>query len=188
MKIRFIDIAFIALILIFFATLGWQTNFETRGIIDEKCDVGVIFGAGITKSGTPSPALKYRLEKAIELYKSGNLKKLLTSGRIPETIVMKNYLLSKGIKLEDIIIDIKGESTAATLRNIKRLQQGEDKDLSVAFISQKYHLARIFILANKYRIKNFYLVATETKEIDRFENLIVNLRETFAIFKSIVFE
>ncbi len=169
-------------------TLGWQTNFNVRESIQFKCDVGVVFGAGITKNGNPSPALKYRLEKGIELYKNGKLKKILISGRIPETIVMKNYLLLKEINLEDIIIDISGENTGATLRNVKKFQRNNEEKLSVAFISQRYHLARIFLLAHKYGIKDFYLVATDTKEIDKFATFFVNLRETFAIFKSLILE
>lgn len=185
---KILDIVFIFFISLIIVTFAWQFNFKALNDISEKYSIGVVFGAGITKSGDPSPALKYRLEKGIELYRENKLEKILISGRIPETIVMKNYLLIKGINIENIIIDINGNNTSSTLKNIKKLQQREGEKLSFAFISQKYHLARIFLLAHKYGIKNFCVVSTDTRNIDKIENLLVNIRETFAIFKSLIFE
>ena len=186
-KISFLDIALLFIIFIIFIVMGWQSNFKAQTTLYQKCDVGIVFGAGITKSGTPSPALQYRLDKAIELYKKNLLEKILISGKIHETLVMKNYLLYKGILLENIIIDINGINTAKTLKNVRNFQLKEELK-TIAFISQKYHLARIFILAHKNKIKNFHLVSTDTKKLDKLEHFFLNLRETFAIFKSLIFE
>ncbi len=183
-----IDIIFLLLLLLFVLLFGWQYNFKPSTELGNVVYSGVVFGAGITKSGLPSVALMYRLDKAVELYRNGRLNKIIVSGKIPETIVMKNYLLSKMVKLEDIVIDIKGINTANTIKNIKRLQENDKNFNQILFISQRYHLPRIFILAHKYGIKDFHLVATETKSVKKIENLLLNLRETLAIFKSLVFE
>lgn len=185
---KFIDVIFIFFLILFISVFGWQVNFNPKNKLEQNYYAAVVFGAGITKSGKPSLALRYRLDKATELYKNLKIKKIIISGKIPETIVMKNYLLLKFVKLEDIIIDIKGVNTANTLKNVKRLEEVDANFDSFVFVSQRFHLARIFLLAHKYGIKNFSLVSTDLKEVEKFDNFMMNLRETFAIFKSVLFE
>ncbi|MEJ5285239.1 MAG: YdcF family protein [Brevinematales bacterium] len=185
---KLIDFIFIFFLIVFICVFGWQVNFKPENKLDQTYYSAVVFGAGITKSGKPSLALMYRLDKATELYKDLKVKKIIVSGKIPETIVMRNYLLLKLVKLEDIIIDIKGINTANTIKNIKKLEEVDPNFDSFVFVSQRFHLARIFLLAHKYRIKNFSLVSTDLKEVEKFDSFMMNLRETFAIFKSLLFE
>ncbi len=184
----FIDFVFIFFLVFFIFVFGWQINFKPKNKFDKSYYSAVVFGAGITMSGKPSLALMYRLDKAVELYKEAKVKKIIISGKIPETIVMRNYLLLKSIRTEDIVIDIKGINTANTIKNIKKLQEYDKNFDSFIFVSQRFHLARIFLLSHKYKIENFELVSTDLREVEKFDNLMMNLRETFAIFKSLIFE
>src|SRR4051812_22536719 len=62
-----------------------------------KADVAVVFGNTVGPDGRPSPRLAARLDRAIELYRSGEVPKIIASGglgreRFEEAEVMARYL------------------------------------------------------------------------------------------------
>jgi len=64
-------------------------------------------GAYVYKNGYLSGILQDRVETAYELYKQGKVKRFLLSGDhgrkdYDEVNNMRNYLLEKGVKIEDI--------------------------------------------------------------------------------------
>ena len=74
-------------------------NYGSERIIDkevEDYDCIIVLGAGVRKDGTPSPMLRDRLDKGIELYNQGVAPKIIMSGdhgqnRYDEVSVMKQY-------------------------------------------------------------------------------------------------
>ena len=81
--------------------------------IEDKYDCIIVLGAGVRKDGTPSPMLRDRLDKAVELYKEGNVPKIIMSGdhgqnSYDEVSVMKKYAIEHGIPSEDIFMDHAG--------------------------------------------------------------------------------
>jgi SanA protein len=149
---------------------------------------GVVFGAGITRSSEPSEALKYRLDKAADLYKKKKIGKIFISGKIAETFVMKSYLVRNKVPATNIIVDFKGNNTYDTIVNIKAwLSNGGQKE-NVAFISQKYHLPRIVLIAKKIGFENPLFIAADHKKIDRDENVFFILRESLAYEKTWLFD
>ncbi len=69
----------------------------------------IVLGAYVSKSGYLSGILQDRVETAIELYKQKKVKRFLLSGDhgrtdYDEVNSMRNYLLKKGIKTEDIFL------------------------------------------------------------------------------------
>jgi vancomycin permeability regulator SanA len=118
------------------------------GFIDEKqhADVGVILGNKVERDGNPSERLRYRLEKAVELYREGYFNYIIVSGGVgvegyDEAKIMKQYLVQKGIPSEKIITDSMGFNTMATAKNTKKIM-GEIEDRSVMVITQFYHISR----------------------------------------------
>ncbi len=118
------------------------------GLHDElvKCDVGVVLGNKVERSGVPSPALQARLDKAHQLYRDGWFHDVLVSGGLgkeghDEALVMKNYLVAHGVPPERIIVDSEGNTSLATARNTARLAR--QHDWTTAFIiSQYFHISR----------------------------------------------
>lgn len=180
---------FLILLLCIMLPFFWINSFKFDNSYKyHNIDIVVVFGAGINKNGTPSPALKYRLDKCISIHNSQGVKFIFISGRKHEVFVMKKYLLYNEIDINKIIDDPDGENTARTIKNLKKFLDNFDQPLSIAFISQKYHLPRIYILAKKYKLKNYFFVPTETKDIHFFLDLWLNLRESLAIYKAIFYD
>jgi|GEM_PF-4070836 len=68
----------------------------------EKVDVAIVLGNKVEVSGIPSPALKSRLDRALELYREGYLQHIIVSGGVgkeghDEAYVMKGYLVDGGV-------------------------------------------------------------------------------------------
>lgn len=81
--------------------------------------VAIVFGAGLSRDGTPSPVLRDRVETAAALYFQGKVKKLLMSGDnrfvdYNEPGAMRQYALDLGVPAEDIVLDYAGRRTYDT--------------------------------------------------------------------------
>ena len=84
----------------------------------------VILGAGLKNDGTPSPMLKERLDKGIELYEAGLSQKIIMSGdhEFPEhdeVNAMKTYAIEQGVPSKDIFMDHTGLSTYDSMYRTK---------------------------------------------------------------------
>lgn len=170
---------------IFTATSLYIAFYKARYDIAQGRTVGVVFGAGITKSGEPSLALKYRLDKSMELYHHNKIKLIFVSGKIAETFVMKNYLIKNGITNQAVITDYNGKNTLFTIENAQRFSKSNHIQDGLVFISQKYHIPRIAMMANKKKIKDPYFIAADPKKIDRDDQITFILRESLAFLKSL---
>ncbi len=126
--------------------LPWCTvHFLSRGRIFYDArdipsnDVAMVMGAAVW-NGEPSPILKKRLDKALDLWNSDTVKAIIVSGSTsdnePET--MRNYLISHGVEPEAIVMDEKGDNSyASCARAISTY--GVDK---LTIITQSYHAPR----------------------------------------------
>ena len=84
----------------------------------------IVFGAGLTRSGRPTPILRDRVQTAANLYFTGKVEKLLMSGgewsyarSEPES--MREYAISLGVPAEAIVLDHGGQRTYDTCYRAK---------------------------------------------------------------------
>lgn len=108
-----------------------------------KADVALVLGAKVYNDGRLSDMLRDRADTAIDLYNDGKAGKILVSGDhgtagYDEVNAIKNYLLEKEIKGEDIFLDHAGFDTYDSLYRAKRIFEAR----SVIIISQNFHLPR----------------------------------------------
>ena len=87
-----------------------------------KADVAIVLGNKVNEDGTLSDRLKARLDKSIELYKNGRVKKIIVSGGLGkegfwEANEMKKYLIENQISSQNIIVDNFGNDTEKTVEN-----------------------------------------------------------------------
>ncbi|MCL2756825.1 MAG: YdcF family protein [Coriobacteriia bacterium] len=119
---------------------------EYRGNVDAT----VVLGAHVSLSGTPSPVLQDRLDKAIELFEEGRTRVLIMSGGIDalgtnEALAMRDYAIAHGVPASAILVDEYGNNTQLSAVNtIKMIKEAGFK--SVSTVSNFYHLARIKML------------------------------------------
>lgn len=130
-----------------------------RGNARFPVDCAIVFGTavrlvpgerGAAASVTAGPGILRRVKTAADLYKKGNVKHIFLSGGrgegMPESEaeVMRQIALSSGIADRDIVIEDRSTSTKENLLFTRNLTS--DCQSTVA-ISDRYHLARIELLA-----------------------------------------
>lgn len=126
----------------------------------KNIDTAIVLGASVINNTEPSQILKNRLDKALELYNKGEVKKILVSGDnlekyYNEPEVMKNYLLKNGVTPETILTDSAGLRTNDTCwraKNIFKINQAY-------IVTQNFHMPRALFLCNEFGIKSYKAVA-----------------------------
>lgn len=146
----------------------------------------IIFGAGLRRDGSPSPILRDRVSKGVELYFNGKVSKLLMSGdnrsiHYDEPGAMRDYALDLGVPEQDIVLDYAGLRTYDTCyraRNIFGISQA-------ILVTQKFHLPRAVYTCNALGIVASG-VAAERTTYRPISLLYWNLRETLATMQAFV--
>lgn len=139
------------------------------GDTDQQADVIVVLGNAIKDNGEPSDILKYRLEKAYQLYKDGRAKTIIVSGSIEdigksESKVMQHYLINKGVPKGAIIVDEFGINTLATAQNSYWIMK-KHRWNSVIIVSQYHHITRCKLAFKFVGINNIYTAHAEFFEM-----------------------
>lgn len=110
----------------------------------KKADYAVVLGNQVHTTGKPSERLKARLSEAKNLYRDHKVKKIIVSGGLgreghDEAVVMKKYLVKRGVPSRKIIVDSNGYNTHLTAQNSKKWIKPKQ---SIIVVSQLYHLSR----------------------------------------------
>jgi len=165
-----IFVAFLIYSLIVFgvSTFFVYTKFDQSFSGQAEC--GVVFGAREN-----SQALYDRSIAAGNLYESGNIEKIIISGKSNEVISAQGFLRHLNIPKEDFLLDNYGVNTMATLENAK------DKCESFVFISNDFHLSRIHFLFNKLGIENGNLHAAPYQNGRYIKHYYFVFREAVAL-------
>ncbi len=109
--------------------------------------VGIVFGAGLNRDGSPSPMLADRMASAVALYKAGKVERLLLTGddtTSREVTAMRKYALKQGVPASAIISDQAG------LRTYDSCYRAAHNFgiTSATLVTQGYHLSRALYLCN----------------------------------------
>lgn len=144
----------------------------------KHADVAVILGNKVEQNRAPSMRLQSRLDKAIELYRQGWIKKIIVSGGrekngYEEADVMRDYLVDYGIPAKDILLDKGGYDTYLTAQNTKKLMQENNLE-SAMIVSHYYHISRTKLAFFKFGTRN---VASAHAQVH------LELREPYAIVR-----
>jgi vancomycin permeability regulator SanA len=164
--------------------ISWDGLHDDKG----KAEVAIILGAPVHKDGTLSPWLKGRVDKAIDLYRHGRVKKIFASGGpgeepIPEGNAMRTYLLQKDIPDSNIIPDNRGTNTYFTAKDF--IQWNDSMHYTSAFIvTSWYHITRSKYIVKKLGFEN---VQTAASEVYFWKDGIGALREVAAFYKYLLF-
>ena len=149
-----------------------------------RAPVAIVLGAGVRSDGKPSDALADRLEQALELYRSGTVRKLLLTGdhgtrEYDETNCMRRWVLARGVKEEDVFCDHAGFSTHDSLARARQV-------FGIAraiVVTQAFHLPRALYTAAVLGIEA-QGVACDRREYQK--GLWYALRETGSRAKALV--
>ena len=120
----------------------------------EGARVGIVFGAGLQRDGSPSPVLQDRVASAVQLYQAGKVEKLLMSGDnrfidYNEPGAMQAYAIEMGVPEEDIVLDYAGRRTYDTCYRALHIFGVKEAIL----VTQRYHLPRALFTCNGVGLK-----------------------------------
>ncbi len=131
---------------------------KTRLFLVEEAPVeqtAIIFGAGLLRSGSPSPVLRDRIETAVMLYKAGKVEKLLMSGDnrfldYNEPGAMGSYAMQLGVPEEDIVLDFAGRRTYDTCYRARHIFGVKEAVL----VTQNFHMPRALYTCNNLGVQS----------------------------------
>ncbi|MGF1491914.1 MAG: vancomycin high temperature exclusion protein [Microcoleaceae cyanobacterium] len=116
--------------------------------VDRK-PVAIVFGAGLWADGTPTPMLADRVQGAVDLYRSGQVEKILMTGdngspNYNEVAAMQRYAEQQGVPTQAIKLDYAGFSTYESCYRAKQIFGiGQ-----AVLVTQQYHLPRAVYTCN----------------------------------------
>lgn len=128
----------------------WQVGRtdQTRSV-----DVIVVLGAA-QYDGRPSPQLKARLDRAVELFEDGWAPAIAVTGgsmpgdRFTEAEASRRYLVSRGVPGDAITGEDQGRSTWESLQRLGEVLESEGRT-RVLLVSDPFHLLRVRLSARE---------------------------------------
>ncbi len=125
--------------------------------------IALVFGGGMKDDGSMSDMQTDRVLKAIELYKTGKVAKLIMTGddgarRFDEVHAMRLFALEHDVPDQAVSIDPHGYNTYSSCYRA----DAEYHLTEVVAISQQFHLPRIIYFCQHFGIKTVGVAADET--------------------------
>ncbi len=122
--------------------------------------IAIVFGAGLTRSGEPTPALYDRVATAVDLYQRGLVKKLLLTGDnrfvdYNEPEAMRRTAIKLGVPNADLVLDCAGRRTYDSCYRAKEIFGVQRAIL----VTQAFHLDRALYLCDAFGIDSIGVVA-----------------------------
>ncbi len=161
------------------------TGLAARGKIYTSADVpaervAIVFGAGLWRSGKPTPVLEDRVKMAAELYFAGKVEKLLFSGdnrfvEYNEPEAMRQLALSLGVPSDAIVRDYAGRRTYDTCYRARAIFGVEEAIL----VTQAFHMPRALYTCNQLGVKSVG-VTSDLQPYRKSAVLYWNARELLA--------
>lgn len=163
---------------------GWSRVYTVETAPAER--VAIVFGAGLTRSGRPTPILRDRVATAAELYFAGKVEKLLMSGdnrfdSYNEPEAMRQYALTLGVPDSAIVLDYAGRRTYDTCYRARAIF-GLD---SALLVTQGFHMPRALFTCNALGVKASGVQVSERRYWPLMR-LIWNVREQLASLGALV--
>lgn len=125
-----------------------------------RADLALVLGSKVERDGTPSPRLRARLDTALAWYRAGDFPDIVASGGtgvegFDEAVVMRDYLVARGVPAAHVIVDGGGATTFASARNTAAIVR-ERGLRSVFVVSQGFHVPRARLALRRFGVPVVY--------------------------------
>ena len=159
LKRRFARVAIlgIATLILWIGYLAGSIYFYGSQITTESADAAIVLGAAVWDT-EPSPVFRERINHAITLYKTNQVKNVIFTvgqGEVTEqaeSIVAKDYAIERGVAAANILTETQSRTTFQNLYYAK--QEAEDNQLSqFLIVSDPLHMKRAMLMAQDLDMK-----------------------------------
>lgn len=118
---------------------------------NSKADAAIVLGASVWGKHTPSPLLRGRLDEAIALFKSGQVKRIVATGGTKrfgtvESEVQAWYLKENGVPDSDIIVEHNTFCTYEQAVFVKRALMDSLGMKKLLVVTDDWHLPRALLM------------------------------------------
>ena len=158
----------VAAVLILWA-IGHAVYTTVDGLRDYRghADIAVVLGNRVYAGGRLSPVLQGRVDRALRLYREGQVPRIMVSGgrglrydNYPEGLAMKQYLMAHGVPADRIIEDDDGENTYLTAKDFLPVADSLQVRSAIV-VSSFYHLTRTKYIIRKLGFQNVHSVSSD---------------------------
>lgn len=159
----------------------WSPSKNTEG--REDLDFLIILGAEVY-GYMPCPALKYRLDAAIDYLKKSLQTNVIVSGgqgldeNITEASCMANYLMNAGISKDRIWMEERATSTWENILYSYALIEANPGLYRIGIVTNDFHMLRSLLVARKI---GRYPVWGLAGKSDTWTKILSSIREIFAL-------
>ncbi|TXK76346.1 YdcF family protein [Paenibacillus sp. N3.4] len=143
--------------LLYFVLMSWKVNYTWKHSQGTPSDCLIILGAAVW-DGKPSPALRERLDIAVEAYRRGLAPNIIASGgksesEPSEAETMQKYLMEKGVPKEAILLEDQSRSTMENLENSQKIMKEKGFHKAV-IVTHGFHAYRASLMAKSLGISS----------------------------------
>lgn len=131
--------------------LAWRIYSFGNTSSDGRADAAVVLGAAVWTDQV-SPVFKERINHAIDLYRTGRVRKLIFTGgqgnpgEPTESAAARDYALQNGVPASDILIEEKSHTTYENIMYAKELADAHGIH-NVLIVSDPLHMKRAMTMA-----------------------------------------
>jgi len=152
----------------------------------ESGDIAIVLGNRVFADGTLASWTQGRVDKALELYQNGKVRKIFVSGGLgvedhyPEGKAMKEHLLRKGVPDSVVIADNGGLNTYLTAKDFLAWDSKHEYDTAI-IVSQFYHITR-----SKYILRHLGYkgeIESASSDVYKWQDILGTMREVPAFYK-----
>lgn len=173
------------MIIMYLGFVTYLVSAQSKRDETRQADAAIVLGAAVW-AGTPSPVLRARLDHALLLFQNKQIQRIVVTGGVgrgdnmSEAEASAEYLVSKGVPAEAILLEEQGRSTYESLKSATELAQ--DANIRrVLLVSDPFHMLRSLKMAQDLGLEA-YASPTLTSPISTrpLEEQFYMLREAIA--------
>lgn len=173
------------MIIMYLGVVTYLVSAQSKRDETRQADAAIVLGAAVW-AGTPSPVLRARLDHALLLFQNKQIQRIVVTGGVgrgdnmSEAEASAEYLVSKGVPVEAILLEEQGRSTYESLKAAAVLAQ--DANIRrVLLVSDPFHMLRSLKMAQDLGLEA-YASPTLTSPISTrpLEEQFYMLREAIA--------
>lgn len=182
-KIGFIVKFIIAPVLLVVVLVALRIYTYGNKTIDVKADAAIVLGAAVWGDDV-SPVFRERINHALELYRSGAVRKIIFTGgqgnkdELTEAAAARRYAILNGAPASDILIEDRSHTTYENVVNAKQLADANGLK-KILIVSDPIHMKRAIAMAGDVGLEA-YPSPTPTTRYQGWESQLGSLaRETY---------
>ncbi|RCJ22773.1 protein sanA-like protein [Nostoc minutum NIES-26] len=185
-------LAFISALLLAIASTALSIYSYGNNSHNIKAEAAIVLGAAVWGE-EPSPVFRERINHAINLYKRGNISKIIFTGGVGESnehaeaIVGKRYAMAQQVKATDILTETESRTTHQNLKNALVVASAY-KLTKFLIVSDPLHLKRAVLMARDLGMDTYPSPTPSTRYRSVRSQMEFLVRETYFYFVYLMFK